>query len=736
MYWALLCFCGGTALVGLLPTLPGEHGPVLLLLAGLLGSLRRRLWWLMGCLLGLAYGLYAAQGWLAQNLPHSLEGQTQRIIARVTTVPEPLADRFRLQVLVTQGRLKDHRLQLLILEGDPPAVGETWSLPVRLFRPRGTVNPGLFDYEAWQLQAGLHGSGYVLPSHKSYRVSAAPSWYGFHGMREKLGDYLQHQVADPVSRGALAALIIGSSQQLSESTWLTLTRTGTNHLFVVSGLHLSLVAAVIFLSLQLLRIHSGVCLLLVLCTISAYSLVVGFGLPVQRALVMTTLGLLLIHSKRLSLGLKVMVLALVGVTLLNPFASLGAGFWLSFVAVAGLLLGFAGYQAVPGNHLLLYTRTQWVALVSTAPILLLWMAQVPLMSLVANFTAVPVLGLLVVPLIIAFLVLLAVGCDELAGLILTLLQWVLERLLQWLNWLAQRDWTHVYWLEVGPQFLLCLIGSALLLAPRGLVPRWLGLFCWLPIFSGANVSDPVQNYLQVTVLDVGQGLSVLLTTPQTTVVYDTGPSSLTSDAAAQVLLPELKKQERTMIDLLIVSHGDDDHAGGVQSIVARVPVQKAISSDPDYGAHCTRGSAQFHELTIHWRALTGRDLSRNTASCVVEVQHPLGSVLLPGDIDTAAEFRLRDFWRPVDLLISPHHGSLSSSGTGFINRVAPKWVIHAAGHDNSFGHPHPAVVARYQNRGIRQYLTAADGAVTVRFTDDRVMIQRARQSERRFWYDD
>ncbi|MFN3238785.1 MAG: ComEC/Rec2 family competence protein, partial [Pseudomonadales bacterium] len=132
----------------------------------------------------------------------------------------------------------------------------------------------------------------------------------------------------------------------------------------------------------------------------------------------------------------------------------------------------------------------------------------------------------------------------------------------------------------------------------------------------------------------------------------------------------------------------------------------------------------------------GRDLSRNTASCVVEVQHPLGSVLLPGDIDTAAEFRLRDFWRPVDLLISPHHGSLSSSGTGFINRVAPKWVIHAAGHDNSFGHPHPAVVARYQNRGIRQYLTAADGAVTVRFTDDRVKIQRARQSERRFWYDD
>jgi competence protein ComEC len=736
MYWALLCFCAGTTLVGVLPTLPNAQAVVLLLLGALLASLSRRLWWLMGCLLGLAYGLSAAQDWLEQNLPERFEGSSQRILARVTTVPEAVLDRYRFEVQVASGIFKDRRFQLLTLEGSPPQVGETWSLPVRLFRPRGTVNPGLFDYEAWQLQAGHHGSGYVLPTYKAYRLSRAPPWYHFHTLRQQIDQYLQTNVTDPVLRGALAALIIGSSEQLSKPTWVTLTRTGTNHLFVVSGLHLSLVAAAIFFCLRLLRLRAGVCVILVLLMVGIYSLLVGFGLPVQRALVMTTLGLLLVHSKRLNLSLRVMVLALVTVSLINPFAPLSAGFWLSFMAVTGLLLGFAGYQSATGNPIIIYLRTQWVALLVTAPILLLWIAQVPLISVFANATAVPILGLLLVPLVIIFLALFLTGCHDLAAVILALLERVLGGLLQWLNCLSERDWTHAHWLEFGPEFFLCVLGSALLLLPRGLVPRWWGLFCWLPVFTVEDAMVAPEDYLQVTVLDVGQGLSVLVTTPQTTLVYDTGPSSLTSDAATQILLPTLRKEQRAMVDLLIVSHGDDDHAGGVEALIQAIPVQRTLSSDPNHGPNCIEGETKIHDLDISWRALSGRQLTRNAASCVFEIRHGLGSVLLPGDVDVATEFRLNGFWRPVDLLISPHHGSQSSSSTGFINRVAPKWVIHAAGHGNSFGHPHPAVVARYQNRGIRQYVTATEGAVTVRFSQGRVTIQRARQTHRRFWYDD
>lgn len=733
MYWFLLCFCAGVLAVNQLPVLPPLDEACLLIIGALLGIFRRATRPLAAVLTGLLFAIWSGHGWFDQLVPRNMEGLAQTIVVRVSEVPERRGERVSFRALVLSGALKDRRLQLYWLEAEPPQVGEIWLLTVKLFRPRGLANPGLFDYQGWLLSQDIHGSGYVVPGGQiEKRQRAPPLWFYVQQLRQTITLDLETKVVDPVVRGALLALVIGNSANLSEATWTTLTRTGTNHLFIVSGLHLGLVAGVLFGCFKLFGIGLKATVAVAIPILIGYALLVGFGLPVQRALVMCITGFVLLLIKRNFQPVGLVVIAMAAVLLVNPFAVLSAGFWLSFSAVLGLLLGFAGWQLQTTPVYFTLLRTQWVALLSTAPLLLLWIAEFSMLSVVSNMIAVPLLGFVIVPMVLSYLLMTMLGFTDSGTWVLELVSAILEWVLDLLNLISQQSWSHTFWLEVEVVLGLILLGSVLMLLPRGLVPRWLGLYCWLPVFAPLEPEEA--GYLKIQVLDVGQGLAVLLTSPNATIVYDTGPSSITTDAGKQVLLPMLRQSGRKEIDLLVVSHGDDDHAGGALSLQRGIPVRKTISSDQQYGSPCNDGRALYPDLSVRWFARRDAN-SRNAASCIVIIQSDYGSVLLPGDVGIETERELLAQFAKADLLIAPHHGSLSSSSPALLNRVAPSWVVFSSGYNNAFGHPHEEVVARYENRGVRHYSTAKSGAMTFLFSQEGVQIIHTRNVQRRFWYD-
>ncbi len=410
------------------------------------------------------------------------------------------------------------------------------------------------------------------------------------------------------------------------------------------------------------------------------------------------------------------------------------GFWLSFGAVAGLVLAFSGRQRNAEQDWQIGAKTQWVALIVTAPLLIVWLGQVPLISVLANIIMIPFISFVIVPLVLVYLACLLVGLVGVSELLIIVLQELMIIGLLLIHALADSNWMIYPPTFSNVEKTLVVLGCVLVLLPPGFVPRWFAVFCWLPIFSNDS-SEMDERFLRVDILDVGQGLSVVITSANTTVLYDTGPSYSRRDAGEQIVVPTLIRLGKDRLDLMVVSHGDDDHAGGVNSILDRFPVQVLVSSDRRFGRDCIRGSIVLPDFSAEWFALDHQRLNRNSRSCVLLIRSEFGEILLPGDIEADAEYLLNTKLISARLLISPHHGSMSSSTPGFINSVNPAWVVHSNGHLNRFGHPHVEIAERYENRGVRQFQTAQSGSVSFIFTEDQVEIREARKTRPRFWYD-
>lgn len=743
MYLILVLFSLGVLISCQVPILPAAGTSHWLCLAGLLASTLRLTRPVAGLIFGLAYTIYLANAWSDHRIPYFLEGKPVLVEGRVSSLPVVRPNGWRFQFVVKKGPLQGRKLSLgWYQEEPPPFAGEHWQLQVKLSRNHGSVNKGLFDYEAWLLSQGIHGTGYVIKHAENQKLAEARVFYGYQKWRGRLGDVVGKQVSDSRARGMVIALLLGDSNQLTPAVWETLSATGTNHLLIVSGLHVSLVTALLFwFWRRALRISPQLAVLLTSLGAIGYSLVTGFGLPVQRALVMSLVGLLVLTSRREKSVWLALALALVAVLVLNPFAALNAGFWLSFAAVTGLLAGFAGLNWTNEIKVFALVKTQWMAFIVTMPLLLCWVFKVSLMSVVANLIAIPFVSLIVVPLILLFMIAMMFdpipGFGVLAENILSLVTFCLEQLLTILEYLESFNWVLHHPVTNGWTLWLALLGSGILLCPPRTLPKWMGLICWLPVLTVSQISREGIP-LRVDILDVGQGLSVIVSSPNTTILYDTGPTGGRFDAGEQIVLPTLRRFGAQSLDLMVVSHGDNDHAGGMAAVRRGFSVLETISED--LGLPCRQPRVwRFDDMSV--RLLTpgaNQKLSqRNNLSCVLLIEAGGVSVLLPGDIESAAEYALiREGIGPVDLVVTPHHGSISSSTPAFINEFDPTWVVHSAGYLSRFGHPDPVVVDRYHNRGIRQYNVAHSGAVTFKFFEQgSVEVQQARLANPRFWYD-
>jgi competence protein ComEC len=297
-----------------------------------------------------------------------------------------------------------------------------------------------------------------------------------------------------------------------------------------------------------------------------------------------------------------------------------------------------------------------------------------------------------------------------------------------------------------PALLLACFGAAWLLLPRGTPGKVLAALLFLPMLW-PGLARPERGEVDIVMLDVGQGLSVLVLTEQHSLLVDAGPAlPRAMDYGETVVLPALRALGVNALDGVVLSHGDNDHAGGWPTIrrAHAGPLPFAPEGMPAaIGSYrpCVAGSGwqwddvrfEFLHPTPHFPYL------RNDSSCVLRIRTAHGSVLLPGDIGRHVEARLLYDHGPdlqSEVLLVPHHGSGSSSSWEFVAAVRPQVALASMAAGNRFGHPAAEVVARYREHGAEWLDTAASGAVRLRVGVDGVQItERWRQDRPRYWRD-
>ena len=738
MRWGLTALCAGLLSLRFLPDLPPPAASLLLALlgAGLLLTRGRPL----GCfLLGLAWACVGAQGALDDRLAAELDGRTLWLEGRVVGLPEPEAGVTRFYLEDARSRRADLPQRLRLSWHDAPALaaGETWRLAVRFKRPRGLVNPQVFDYEAWLTARRIGATGAVKSGERLVAAAGPAAW------RDRLRNRLLG--VDAWGRqGALAALVLGDPSGLRDEDWHVLQATGTVHLLVISGQHVMLLGGLLY-GLVLLLFRRGwwprrwpwlpcACGLALVGALG-YGLLAGFEVPVQRACAMLAVILLWrLRFRHLGVWLPLLC-ALALVLLAEPLASLLPGFWLSFGAVALLAWCFSGRLRAPHGGLSLL-RAQWAMTLGLLPLLLALGLPVSLSGPLANLLAVPWVGGLVVPMALLGTLLLPVpGVGE--GL-LWLAGGQLELLFRILAVVA--GWAPPQALPAPPDWAVLLGGAGVLLAllPWGVPLRLPGLLMLLALLCPAQ-SQVATGEAEVHVLDVGQGLAVLVRTREHALLYDAGPASPGFDSGAKVVLPRLQALGVRRLDTLLLSHADRDHAGGAAALLAGLEVGRLVSGEVQglelsRGAETCRDGEQWQWDGVAFRTRTWAGAGNpNDASCLLQVEARGERLLLAGDIGAAGERHLLE--RGADLhaewLVAPHHGSRGSSSAAFIAAVKPQAVLFSRGWNNAFGHPHPQVVARYRSAGARILDTATDGALMLAL-GSRGPAERARE-QRRFW---
>jgi competence protein ComEC len=727
----------------------------------------------LGCSCLLLYGWHS----VGELLPFALKNQDIWVQGTVWSLPQQTERSLRFEFMVDKlcaltdisqcdFSAQERRHQKILVndyQNFAYVPGQQWQLQVKLRRPHGFANPGGFDYEAWLMQQQVRATGYVRASPNNLLLADHTLRRLFNRWRFELARKLADISAGTIRHENLVrALTIGDGHGLSEAEWELFSQTGTNHLMVISGSHVALVALFLYRLSRFLYTRCHGCLVHLAAPRAAalaafagafvYTGLAGFSLPALRALIMVSLYLGGVLLCRQTNAINALCLALALILALDPLASQNVGFWLSFGAVAILLFCVekpAAYDAVAQQPQPWWQKFQDVLKIQLLvfsgllPVMLVYFHQVSLTAPLINIIAIPFIGLLVVPLSLIAMAMLWVW-PACALKLLVVIDYLLEIYLHCLQ--AVTGIIPVDVLKLPSQSLLAMMIVLLLVCLLQFAPKlWQkgASLLLLPIVLFWPKQRLAVGALELTVLDVGQGLAVVAATRNHALLYDAGPAfSARFDAGSDVVVPYLQHRNITRLDTVIISHADADHAGGLPAIEENFP--DALYTGSDTGIFDSTSAAVPCRAATSWNwddvhfAIIHPDSSaygRNNGSCVLQITAGSQTMLLPGDIERLVETRLAaDEDLRADILIAPHHGSRTSSSPAFVAEVQPEVVVFSSGYLNRFGHPAADVVARYEAISSLLMNTAVSGALVFSISPDGArQITEYRHVRRRFW---
>jgi competence protein ComEC len=635
--------------------------------------------------------------------------------------------------------------------------GERWKLTVRLKQPHGSSNPFNFDFEAWALELNLRAMGYVNSKGENHRIDEhvfSPG-YAIERIREAVRTHFQQVLGKAPYIGVLSALAIGDQDSITSAQWQVFTRTGVNHLMSISGLHITMLAGLAYaLCYWLWRRSARFTLYIPARKVAAivgflvalvYALLAGYGVPAQRTVYMLATIALALWSSRNIASSQLLAIALLVVTIIDPWSVISPGFWLSYGAVALIFFITANRLGI-GGWLIEYARVQWAMSIGLIPLLLALFQQISLVSPLANAFAIPLVSFVVVPLTLLGALLPFDWLLQLAHLSMSWCMFALE----WLNSLPDAVWTQ----HAPPAWCIVvgMFGIIWMLLPSGFPARWLGALMLLPMFFNSPETPPY-GASRMLVFDVGQGLAVAVQTRNHALLFDTGPDfNGDADSGNRILVPALRGLGISKLDGLILSHNDLDHTGGAASVLQAIPISWVDSSleieneilrPVHESRRCVDGQRWdwdgVHFEILHPSSASYRrdDISTNNMGCVLRVSIGSQTILIAADIEKDTEKRLLKLHPeklPATLLVVPHHGSKTSSTPEFVQKIHPRFAIFTVGYRNRFHHPRPEVVARYRDVGSELFRSDEDGAIIVQMNAADLTLERYRKSHARYWY--
>ena len=739
----------------------------LILVASILMLAHRRARYPGCALLGFALFLAAAQGIVDGRLDATFSGDS--LLTRVRIVDFPKTTGHSVVMLVEP--IDDARLpaRSRVSWYEPaqeptqePTIGDVWELELRLKRPRGASNPGVFDVEAWMFRNKIQATGYVVPG-KRNRLLETGTESGVDGFRRQFVSRAAKAASSPEVSAVLAAVGVGARHQISREQWHRYAVSGTSHLMAISGLHIGLAATAAFLFARAVSVGFRprgnshlVAIAVGVLAATVYAFVSGFGVPAERASLMLVVAAATVVRRRKTDLLVIMAVAAIVVFILDPVATMAPGFKLSFSAVL-LLLWLARFNVgtadarsfmARAGHLLQQLVVMQVSLFfGLLPLTVLLFDRIAFLAIPVNLIAIPLFSLLTVPFTLAGLALgdnfglvghvaLQIAAASIEGL---------EALIAVVVRLPFADNTVATLHNCG--LLVAILPVLFVVLPRGWPGRYVAVLAVGALLLHTP-EPPDKGCVDLHVLDVGQGLATVLQTHGSTLVFDTGASYRGgASVAEQIVVPFLQSRGIKRIDWLVVSHADIDHSGGVRAIHDYADVRKLLVGEPLRDSRFTSSpclAGQYWETDeVRFRVLhPNSDTPRggNDSSCVVLIEVGRHGLLLTGDIEADAEREILESgqWDSIETIVVPHHGSLTSSSAPFVNAVSPEVAIVSAGYGNRWGFPKAPVVARWRAVGARVLNTATSGAVSLRLCADGGIgpMRTDRRERRRFWRDD
>lgn len=668
------------------------------------------------------------QWWMTpRDIPNVSIIQKADLYGKITSIPITQGDKvsFTFSVDRLNGKPVQADIAMACYQHCPKLhAGQHWRLLAKLKKPRNLANPGGFDYVGWLKSRHIYWFGTVLRG-SFIPIKLPPKKFSLLQLREHLCDKLAKLNPDEKTLGIIEALTLGINTHIDKADWDLFRRTGTTHLIDISGAHIGLIAGVTFKVVCWVWPSMGraalvwpahrVASLCALFFAIFYTFLSGFAVPAQRALVACSFMLLRYFCNQRFTVWQAWRYALFTVLILEPHSVLLVGFYLSFIGVAILILI---NQRIIAQGMKKILALQLACLVGLMPLTLYWFSYGAVNGIFANLFAIPWVELWIVPLGLLITILPN-------GALLSWMMFVLKGSVSILLFsLTKIDSLAFLNLTFSFNNLLPALAIMAGLCIALLIPRRQFIFPASMMVFLAIIPYHLKvksGVAKIDILDVGQGLAVIVNTAHHTLIYDTGVQFFQGgDMGKLAIIPYLKTLGIKQLDKVVISHPDLDHRGGLKSIEASYPIKEFLVDDPSFyhrGGSCHNHSPwEWDGVSFRFFSINQLSNKKNNHSCVLQISTRSGQVLLTGDIERPAEeYLMRTYGKKLasSVMLIPHHASKTSSTAGFIKMVSPKYAIVSYGFDNRYHFPHSQALSHYKQQGIAVFDTVSCGMTTV-----------------------